>query len=120
MSNSKIHTIRLRFAVGTSVQDEKKITDLPKQVQTGITFQISYFVNDLESLAKCDDDKYILKNKSIGYDANGRIRLELIIASSIEYNDLLESIDIIKYWEYPGVISETSNKTYHLIDMEYV
>ena len=51
----------------------------------------------------------MLKNKSIRHGTHG-----LIIASSIEYNDLLESIDIIKYLEYPGF----NNKTYYLVDLK--
>ena len=115
------HTIKLRFAVGTSVRDEQNITDLSKTVQIRLTALITYFVNDLESLCKgAAYDTFYIKNKTVGYDGNGRIRLELLICTSMPYNELIEQIDMVKYWDYPEVLSEISNKSYGLIDLEFI
>jgi hypothetical protein len=115
------HTIKLRFGVGTSIRDEKNITDLSKKVQVGLTSLITRFINDLESLCKEQAyDTFSIKNKTISYDANGRIRLELLIYTSMPYNELFEQIDMVKYWDYPGVFSEISNKSYSLIDLEFI
>ena len=105
--------ITLRFSVGTSVQKEKMITDLSKQVQDGFDKLIQYFICDLEAGNNKIDIQYY-------YDSNGRIVLDLIVSTDMNYEQLFERIDDISYWKYPSVVSSCTNTNYYLVDLEYI
>jgi hypothetical protein len=105
--------ITLRFAVGTSVQKEKMITDLSKQVQDGFDQLIQSFIHELET----ENNKIDIQ---CHYDSHGRIVLDLLVSTDMNYQQLFDQLDDISYWKYPSVVSNATNTNYYLVDMEYV
>ena len=105
--------ITLRFAVGTSVQKEKMITDLSKQVQDGFDQLIKSFISEIESEKNKIDIKCY-------YDPNGRILLDLIVSTDMNYQQLFDKLDDINYWNYPSVVSAATNTHYYLVDLDYI
>ena len=107
------YPLRLQFSVGTSVNSHQMITDLSENVQDRFFLLIEYFIVQLHSKL------FQVSFKNI-YTVNGKIETKLSILTNNKYTELIEEVDEIKYWSYPKIVCDDSNKNYSIVDMKFV